>query len=131
EDALHYDARRDLLRLRLVTDRDAVPQHVRGDRLDVLRRDVRPSVEKRLAASRPRQEDRRPRAGAKLDERSQVEAELIGPARRVDQIDHVALQTLIDIDRIQHTPQGEDVFGTHDLIDVEGRLDGRHAVEDL
>src|SRR5690349_22473914 len=73
EDAAYDLVGVDLLRLRLVGDDDAVAQHVRPDRLHVLRRHVAAPLQERMRLGGERQVERGARRGAVLDQRSEVE----------------------------------------------------------
>src|SRR5262245_36093710 len=58
EDAPHHLVRIDLFGLGLVAHDDAVAEHVRADRLDVLGRDVAAALEERVRLRRQRQVER-------------------------------------------------------------------------
>ena len=68
EDAVDDPVAGQLLRLCLVGDDDAVPQHVAGDRLDVVRRYVVAAFDVGVRFRRLRQVDRRAGRRAELNE---------------------------------------------------------------
>src|SRR5216684_2894045 len=73
ENSLQQVFRRNVLRLGFIGDDQAVTKHVVADRLDVLGRDIPAPFEKSQPFRRPSEKNRRPRTGAVLDVRSDVE----------------------------------------------------------
>src|SRR5579872_5254330 len=108
-----------------------MPEHIVADCLDVLRRDETTAIEKRLSLGGAEEEDRGARAGPILDVRPQIETVIAGPPCGVDDIDDVTLDRVGDVNRIETLPQFENVLRLQHRGDVQIRLDGGHAVEDV
>src|SRR5262249_42866119 len=91
----------DLLGLGLVGDMDAMAQHVERDLLHVLRRDVGAPVDQRVGARGLGEIERGARARAVGDEVRDGEPDLIWLARRLDDVQAVVLDLLVDVDLVE------------------------------
>ena len=106
-------------------------QHIRADRLHVLRCHVAAAVHESAGARGEREGDGRARARAVADHA--VELELVGGglARREDHIDDVILHAVVDVDRVHELPRADDFPRLEDALHVEHRLARRHEVENF
>src|SRR5580765_5748745 len=117
QDALDHVIGGQLLRLGLVGQDDAVPEHVRRQLLDVLRDDEAAALQERHGPDRGREVDRSARRGPEADQRLQFrQPVLLRLARREHQVEDVVLELAIDV----HLPA--QLAGLDDV----GRLDDRH-----
>src|SRR5690606_4268838 len=97
EDALDDRVRRDAVGLRLERQHDAVPQHVRGDVLDVLGRHVVAAREPGPGAGRAVDAHARPRARAVENLPGERRVDRPGIAGRDDDVDDVLLELVGEI----------------------------------
>ena len=89
----------DVARFGFVGDAHPVAQHIGRDGLHVLRRDVGAPVQKGPGLGRERQRDGGARRAAVADQSVEVEPDRARLAGRVDQIDDVIANALIDVDQ--------------------------------
>ena len=105
-------------------------QHIEREGLHILRRNVTPAVQEGPGLGRHCERDGGARRSAVADVAVQVNAVMLGIARRQDRIDDVILELVIHIDRVNHATGGQDVVRRHDGRDPQIGFTGGHSFED-
>src|SRR5688572_29063901 len=121
----------DGLGFRLVRQDQPVTQHVVRHRLDVVGHDVRATAQKGVRLRGSRQEDPRARRCTVRDERLEiVEARLVRIPRRLDDVEDVLDDAIVDIEPGHHLARMHDRRRPHDPAHSRNP-DPRHASDDL
>src|SRR6202166_1732793 len=130
EDLANHVLGADVFGLGFVSHGYTVAQHIHGDRLDVLRRDVVAAIQKSGGARSERQVDRRPRRSAGVDIPVDVQGLCDRRTRGEHEVHDVVPDLVVHVQRVDDMAGVQGLFGNYDGAHSYAGRRRRHRVQD-